>query len=73
MIKISAIIKLGKGEELYEERYDDRLKKNVVEYNYRTKSGKLFGTVALTLKKCRAVKDQWVEAGEVDDVWIGFE
>lgn len=68
MIKTSAIKKLAKGEELYEEYMHSALKKNVVEYNYRSKSGKLFGTIGLTLKACRASRDKWVQEGEKDNI-----
>jgi len=46
------------GEENYES-FDFR-GKELIQYDYRTKTGELFSCVAPTLEQCRAKRDQWV-------------
>ncbi len=64
MIISAKLKKLAKGEETYKESFIKDLNVNAVEYWYKSKSGKTFGTQAPTLKKCRALKDKWIEEGE---------
>lgn len=35
--------------------------KNLIQYDYRTPDGKLFSTIAKTLKQARLNRDRWLE------------
>lgn len=37
--------------------------REMVQYDYRTPSGKLFSTIAPTLEDCRKRRDQWIANG----------
>jgi hypothetical protein len=49
------------GQEQWEEYYSIVLKKNLVQYDYRTPEGKLFSCVAKSLEAARAKRDNWLE------------
>jgi len=37
------------------------------QYDYRDKNGELFSTVATTLEQCRAKRDKWVQAKNLEN------
>lgn len=49
------------GEEQYEMFFSGvgRRKKKMVQYDYRAADGELFSCIRLTLKACRAARDEW--------------
>lgn len=49
------------GEERYETYWSYTSRKNLIQYDYRTPDGKLFSTIAKTLKQARLNRDRWLE------------
>lgn len=49
------------GEEKWEEFYSRILKKNLIQYDYRTPEGKLFTIITPTLHEARGKRDRWLE------------
>lgn len=49
------------GGEKYEKFYSRIARKNLYQYDYRHIDGKLFSTVAPSLKVCRARRDAWLD------------
>lgn len=49
------------GKESYEEYYSATLRKNLIQYDYRTTEGELFSTYAASLERCRERRDLWLE------------
>jgi hypothetical protein len=49
------------GQEQWEGYYSIVLKKNLVQYDYRTPEGKLFSCIAKSLEAARAKRDNWLE------------
>ena len=48
------------GQEHYETFYSEIKRKDLVQYDYRTESGKLFSCVALSLNIAREKRDAWL-------------
>lgn len=49
-----------KGQENYETFFSSIMKRELVQYDYRTESGKLFSCVRNTLEECRELRDKWL-------------
>ncbi len=50
------------GRESYEEFYSDILKKNLIQYDYRTPEGKLFSCCTNNLENARKRRDLWLNS-----------
>jgi len=48
------------GEEQYELFYSPTIKRDLVQYDYRTSDGKLFSCIAPSLEKARIKRDKWL-------------
>jgi len=48
------------GEEQWEEYYSPALRKNLVQYEYRTPDGELFSCVARNVEAARERRDAWL-------------
>ena len=53
------------GEEQYEFYYSDIVRKNLVQYDYRTPDGQLFSCVGISLEACRKKRDKWVKFNNI--------
>jgi hypothetical protein len=49
-----------KGQEQYESFYSNIKKCNLIQYDYRSITGKLFSTVRKTIEDCRNAKSEWL-------------
>jgi len=58
---VNGVSVCAKGEERYEQ-FEDLKGKLFLQYDYRTRDGELFSTVALTLEQCRIKRDKWLQA-----------
>jgi hypothetical protein len=54
-----------KGQEKYESFYSDVLRKNLVQYDYRTEEGELFSCVASSVEATRRRRDSWLIGKEI--------
>ena len=52
---------IGPGEEQHELFLNKRVNEYYSSYNYRDHDGELFSCVKLSLDKCRAARDAWLE------------
>lgn len=50
----------AKGSENYESFYSSVVKKQLVQYDFRSESGELFSCVAANLDLCRSKRDNWI-------------
>jgi hypothetical protein len=48
------------GQEQYEQFYSVALRRQLVQYDYRTMGGELFSCVTGSLEKARAKRDRWL-------------
>lgn len=51
---------LKPGEEQHHEYFSDVLKRYMVQYDYRSKDGRLFSTVAPTLETAKERRNRWL-------------
>jgi hypothetical protein len=48
------------GTENYEQFYSSIAKKQLFQYDFRTKDGELFSCVSTSIEKCREKRDYWL-------------
>lgn len=51
----------ARGSEKYENFYSSTLKKNLIQYDYRSDDGELFSCCKHTIEECRTEKDAWLK------------
>lgn len=53
-----------KGQEHYQEYYSAILRKDLIQYDYRTPEGELFSCIAPTVEIARKRRDNWLKQKE---------
>lgn len=61
----SGCANLENGAEQYESFFSNTLKRQLVQYDYRSESGKLFSTTARSLEIARASRDEWLDRNKI--------
>ncbi len=57
------------GDENYEPFYSPVLRKNLIQYDYRTNDNRLFSCVGKTLEDCRRKRDIWLSKNIIETFW----